>query len=96
MQETVVPEGPSPPDLSDSVLSLLPGVLFDGTPIGSHFGDVVAQPYPMAYTGETVTAKFVSVQCIHLSHFIDFLHKLLTYLKLSHSIQGVWIALWLW
>lgn len=60
VQDVVLPPGPSPPDLSDSVLTLLPGVLYDGAPTGSYFGDVVAQPYPMAYTGETVTAKFVS------------------------------------
>lgn len=56
----VLPPGPSPPDLSHTVLTLLPGVLYDGEPMGSHFGDVVAQPYPLAYTGETVSAKFVS------------------------------------
>ncbi|XP_045113665.1 neutral ceramidase-like [Portunus trituberculatus] len=57
---TEMPPGRSPPDLSSSVLSLLPGVLFDRAPLFSDFGDVVAQPYPLAYTGETVTAKFVS------------------------------------
>ncbi|KAG7162528.1 Neutral ceramidase-like [Homarus americanus] len=54
------PAGPFPPDLSPYLITLLPGVMFDGTTPGSAFGDVVAQPYPLAYTGETVTAKFVS------------------------------------
>ncbi|KAK3886101.1 hypothetical protein Pcinc_009678, partial [Petrolisthes cinctipes] len=60
LNNQVLPEGPPMPDMSYSVITLLPGVFFDGTPIGSAFGDVVAQPYPLAYTGETVTAKFVS------------------------------------
>lgn len=47
--------------MSGTVLTLLPGVLYDAAPMGSEFGDVVAQPYPLAYTGETVTAKFVSI-----------------------------------
>ncbi|MPC30665.1 Neutral ceramidase [Portunus trituberculatus] len=61
---TEMPPGRSPPDLSSSVLSLLPGVLFDRAPLFSDFGDVVAQPYPLAYTGETVTAKFVSLHVV--------------------------------
>ncbi|KAK4306171.1 hypothetical protein Pmani_021982 [Petrolisthes manimaculis] len=60
LNNEVLAEGPSMPDMSYSVITLLPGVFFDGTPIGSAFGDVIAQPYPLAYTGETVTAKFVS------------------------------------
>lgn len=54
--------------MSDTVFTLLPGVWYDGAPMGSDFGDVVAQPYPLAYTGETVTAKFVSVACSLLWH----------------------------
>ena len=60
-QGTEVPPGPSPPDMSGSVLSLLPPVLYDRAPLHSNFGDVVAQPYPLAYIGETVMAKFVSL-----------------------------------
>ncbi|XP_071530877.1 neutral ceramidase [Panulirus ornatus] len=60
LQGETPPPGPSPPDLSDSMITMLPGVVYDGAPPGSTFGDVVAQPYPLAYTGETVTAKFVS------------------------------------
>lgn len=52
--------GDPPEDMSDFLVTLLPDVVYDGTPPGSAFGDVVAQPYPLAYTGETVTAKFVS------------------------------------
>ncbi|XP_045606118.2 putative neutral ceramidase C [Procambarus clarkii] len=54
------PAGPPPPDMSDSLITLLPDVMFDGVSVGTFFGDVVAQPYPLAYVGETVTAKFVS------------------------------------
>ncbi|XP_068227138.1 putative neutral ceramidase C isoform X1 [Palaemon carinicauda] len=55
-----IPPGPPPPDLSKQVMSLLPGVIYDGTQPGYAFGDVIANPYPLAYTGETVSAKFVS------------------------------------
>ncbi|KAK8744006.1 hypothetical protein OTU49_000955 [Cherax quadricarinatus] len=54
------PAGPTPPDMTPSLITLMPGVMFDGVSPGSSFGDVVAQPYPLAYIGETVTAKFVS------------------------------------
>lgn len=60
LEDRQLPPGPSPPDMSETVITLLPGVLYDAAPMGSEFGDVVAQPYPLAYTGETVTAKFVS------------------------------------
>ncbi|KAK7086864.1 Neutral ceramidase, partial [Halocaridina rubra] len=60
LRDESVPAGPSPPDLSEKVLNLLPGVMYDGTGPGYAFGDVIAQPYPLAYTGETVTAKFVA------------------------------------
>uniref|UniRef100_A0A2P2I6J2 Neutral ceramidase n=1 Tax=Hirondellea gigas TaxID=1518452 RepID=A0A2P2I6J2_9CRUS len=55
-----VDAGPPPPNMLDEQWDLLPGVMFDGTPLGYSFGDVIAQPYPFAYTGETVFAKFVS------------------------------------
>lgn len=72
--------------MSDLVMTLMPGVMFDGTPMGSAFGDVVAQPYPLAYTGETVTAKFVSLSllcicscCTIRSEYILFLVMLPEY-----------------
>lgn len=55
-----IPPGPPAPDMSKNVMSLLPGVMYDGTQPGSAFGDVIANPYPLAYVGETVSAKFVS------------------------------------
>ena len=42
------------------MLTLLPGVIYDMAPFGYSIGDAVAQPFPLALTGETVTAKFVS------------------------------------
>lgn len=56
----MVPPGPTPPNLVDSQITLLPGVVFDGTSFGYSFGDVLAEPYPFAYSGETIFAKFVS------------------------------------
>ena len=60
LRGAALPPGPSPPDLSDEVITLLPGVIFDMAPFGYSIGDVVAQPFPLALAGETVTAKFVS------------------------------------
>ena len=49
-----------PPDLMNEQMTLLPGVMFDSSPMGTNFGDVIAEPYPLAYNGETIMAKFVS------------------------------------
>ena len=61
MQGVSVPPGPDPPNLLPDVITLLPEVRYDGTYPGYAFGDVIAQPYPLAYNGETVYAKFVSI-----------------------------------
>jgi len=55
-----VDAGPSPPNLLALQIALTPPVIFDGAPKGYAFGDVLAQPYPLAYAGETIVAKFVS------------------------------------
>ncbi|XP_076051185.1 neutral ceramidase [Oratosquilla oratoria] len=60
MQDDAMPPGPTPPDLLPDQMSLLPDVIFDGAPLGRHFGEVVAQPFPLVYTGETVSVKFVA------------------------------------
>jgi neutral ceramidase len=55
------PAGPSPPDLSKHQISLLPGVVVDGVPIGKHFGDVTADVQTAnAYTRgvDTVSCTF--------------------------------------
>lgn len=56
-----VPPGPSPPDLLDSQLSLLPGVIFDAVPIGKKFGDVIKDVKSTSiFMGDTVEAQFRS------------------------------------
>lgn len=52
--------GPSPPFLDDKVISFQPIVLFDTTPSGRKFGDVLSQPNAIYKTGDQVRAVFVS------------------------------------
>ncbi|CAL4067282.1 unnamed protein product, partial [Meganyctiphanes norvegica] len=60
VQEQAIPPGPSPPFMIDDQITLLPGVMYDAAGIGYSFGEVIAQPYPMVYAGETILAKFVT------------------------------------
>jgi len=57
---TPVPAGPTPPNLHAVQIRLTPPVVYDEAPSGYAFGDVLAQPYPLADAGETIIAKFVS------------------------------------
>lgn len=52
--------GPNPPFLDDKVISFQPVVLFDGTPSGRKFGDVLRQPSKMYKTGDEVSVVFIS------------------------------------
>lgn len=47
-----------PPDLEASQISLLPPVVLDGVPCGTHFGDLVVQPLPTYIPGQVVEAVF--------------------------------------
>ena len=54
--------GPTPPDLSNDLVSFVTPVIYD-TPTWNHkFGDCIKQPAEVAKIGETATARFVSVQ----------------------------------
>ncbi|GFO12902.1 LOW QUALITY PROTEIN: neutral ceramidase-like [Plakobranchus ocellatus] len=53
-----LPAGPSPPDLLDKQISLLPGVVFDSAPAGKQFGSVVKDAAPSYAQGSTVTVEF--------------------------------------
>ena len=75
-QGTPVPAGPTPPNLHAVQIRLTPPVVYDEAPSGYAFGDVLAQPYPLADAGETIIAKFVS-----LRDFSSF-DKILVHLKL--------------
>ncbi|XP_052755048.1 neutral ceramidase isoform X2 [Galleria mellonella] len=52
--------GPSPPDLSEQLISLVPPVLWDAAPWGHEFGDCLLQPEKQYSYGDTVVAHFVS------------------------------------
>lgn len=52
--------GPSPPHLDDRVITTQPEVLFDGTPLGRSFGNVLTQPSQNNNAGNSVNVVFVS------------------------------------
>ncbi len=56
-----VDPGPSPPDLINQVISVLPPVLFDSAPWGLRFGDCIKQPPASVKTGDTVSVLFVRI-----------------------------------
>ncbi|PVH80578.1 neutral/alkaline nonlysosomal ceramidase-like protein [Cadophora sp. DSE1049] len=51
--------GPSPPDNVNRSLSFITGVVFDGTPIFKHFGDVKTAVRPAYSIGDIVSVTFV-------------------------------------
>ncbi|KAG4423048.1 hypothetical protein IFR04_003824 [Cadophora malorum] len=51
--------GPSPPDNVNRSLSFITGVVFDGTPIFKHFGDVKTDTRPAYSIGDIVSVTFV-------------------------------------
>lgn len=54
-----VDPGPEPPHLEDGTLmSLQPGVVFDGHPFNSYFGEVRTQPKSLYHCGDTVKTRF--------------------------------------
>jgi len=55
-----VPPGPPTPDLLDRQITLKSGVMFDGSPLGANFGDVLQDVKPEYKPGDTVMVRFVS------------------------------------
>ncbi|KUI69634.1 Neutral ceramidase [Cytospora mali] len=53
------PAGPSPPDNRDVSYDFIAGVVYDGAPLGSDFGDVVTQPKSSYAIGDVVNTTFV-------------------------------------
>lgn len=51
--------GPSPPDNRDVSYDFITGVVYDGAPSGSDFGDVLTQPNSSYATGDVVNTTFV-------------------------------------
>lgn len=52
------PQGPFPPDNRNVSLDFITGVVFDGHPIGSPFGNVITQPNASYSIGSVVNATF--------------------------------------
>jgi len=55
-----IPQGTPPPNLHDSQLSFVPGVILDTHPVGHPFGKCVLQPPTMTYPGDSVVVRFIS------------------------------------
>ena len=62
-QNTKLDPGPSPPDFSEQLITLVPPVLWDSAPWGHEFGDCVKQPQKYYGYDDTVVAVFVSIYC---------------------------------
>ncbi|CAH0714659.1 unnamed protein product, partial [Brenthis ino] len=60
VQNKKLDPGPTPPDFSDQLITLVPPVLWDSAPWGHEFGDCVQQPQKYYNYDDTVTAVFVS------------------------------------
>ncbi|XP_072165665.1 uncharacterized protein [Diadema setosum] len=54
MQERQIPQGPIPKSLIDEQVSFLPPVVFDGTPLGRNFGDVISDVSSGLYKRDSV------------------------------------------
>lgn len=52
--------GPDPPNLLSKQISLRPGVVYDGAPMGKSFGDVVVEPDDVYALGSNVTTTFIA------------------------------------
>ncbi|RWS21386.1 neutral ceramidase-like protein, partial [Leptotrombidium deliense] len=60
MAKLTIPDGPTPPNLLKKQITLKPGVLYDGAPSGSKFGDVMLDVKPHYYPGNSVFASCIS------------------------------------
>ncbi|MFC7339860.1 neutral/alkaline ceramidase [Saccharopolyspora griseoalba] len=78
--------GQLPPDMTGTVPSFQPGVLFDAPPPGHDFGDVLAQPRTRYRTGERVTAEFVT------GHPKNDLRRGRTFTEVQRLLEGRWTA----
>lgn len=81
-----VPAGPPPPDLSATQLELQTGVVADGVPVGSNFGDVVVQPASKVGVGARAFATFRS------SHPKNDLRRNDSYFRIEQNVGGNWVT----
>ncbi|CZR64169.1 probable neutral ceramidase precursor [Phialocephala subalpina] len=80
------PAGPSPPDNSDSSLSFITGVVYDGTDIGKSFGQVLSQPNASYPIGSVVNATFVGANPRNNLRLEG------TFTEVQQLVNGVWTA----
>lgn len=59
-QQIELDPGPSPPDFSGRLITLVPPPLFDSAPWGSRFGRIKKQPKEIAERGEEIHVEFIS------------------------------------
>jgi neutral ceramidase len=74
-----LPSGPSPPDNRNRSLSLIRGVVYDGSPFGKSFGDVKSDIHPSYKPGDTVRVVFVGANPrnnLHLEHTFASIERL--------------------
>ncbi|KAF2175716.1 Neutral/alkaline nonlysosomal ceramidase [Zopfia rhizophila CBS 207.26] len=65
------PTGPTPPDNRDRSISLITGVVYDGTPLGKNFGDVTKDVSAAYSRGSIVSATFVGANPRNNLHLED-------------------------
>ncbi|GAA2361084.1 ceramidase CerN [Saccharopolyspora halophila] len=78
--------GQLPPDMSGTMPSFQPGVLFDVPPPGRSFGDVLVQPRARYRAGERVTAEFVT------GHPKNDLRRGGTFTEVQRLLDGRWVT----
>jgi neutral ceramidase len=81
---STAPVGPLPPDNVNNSLSFITGVVYDGAPIGSNFGDVLQQPAASYSIGQVVNASFVG------ANPRNNLRLEQTFTEVQQSVNGVW------
>lgn len=59
-RDEVIPPGPTPPFMDNSVMSFQPRVWLDTAPFRREFGDVTREPRPSYQIGDLVSVEFIS------------------------------------
>lgn len=80
--------GPSPPDFSGRLVSLVPPPLFDSAPWGESFGRVKKQPNPSVSCGEEIDVEFISSNPRNGN---NLMHGR-SYFTIEKAINETWIA----
>jgi neutral ceramidase len=81
---TKPPAGPTPPDNSNSSISLITGIVFDAAPSGKSFGDCTVQPNASYPAGAVINATFVGANPRNNLRLEG------TFTAVQQLISGVW------